>query len=100
MQLRDGEAFWEILERHDVPATLFRMPANYPPVASGRALSGMGTPDLRGTSGTFSYFTDDSKFEDGPVSGGVIRRVRVYQGRGARESRPGGRSDSLGTEAE
>ncbi len=77
LQLRDGEAFWEILERNDIPTTLFRIPANYPPIDSGRTLSGMGTPDLRGTPGTFTFFTDDREFEDGPVPGGVIRRVRA-----------------------
>ena len=77
LQLRKGRAFWEILEEQGVPATLFRMPANYPPIASGRALSGMGTPDLRGTSGTFSYYTDDPGFEPGSVSGGMIHRVAL-----------------------
>ena len=28
-----GRAFWQILEDHDIPATVFKMPANYPPVA-------------------------------------------------------------------
>ena len=56
--LRHGTAFWEPLEAAGVPAWIIRMPANFPP--SGRAsreLSGMGTPDLLGTYGTFSYFT-------------------------------------------
>ena len=78
LQLRDGQAFWEILEENRVPTTMFRMPANYPPVDTpGRALSGMGTPDLRGTPGTFSFYTNDPSFDDGPVSGGVIRRIFV-----------------------
>ncbi len=78
LQLRDGQAFWEILEKAGIPTTMFRMPANYPPVETGgHALSGMGTPDLRGTPGTFSYYTDDPAFEEGPVSGGVIRQVQV-----------------------
>jgi predicted AlkP superfamily phosphohydrolase/phosphomutase len=78
LQLRDGQAFWEILEKAGIPTTMFRMPVNYPPVETGgHALSGMGTPDLRGTPGTFSYYTDDPAFEEGPVSGGVIRRVQV-----------------------
>ena len=79
VQLRDGQAFWELLEAQGIPTTMFRMPANYPPIETGgRAISGMGTPDLRGTPGTFAYFTDDPEFEDGPVSGGVIPRVQVH----------------------
>ena len=37
----------------------------------------MGTPDLRGTPGTFSYYTNDSAFDDGSVPGGVVRRIFI-----------------------
>jgi predicted AlkP superfamily phosphohydrolase/phosphomutase len=30
--LRKGRAFWQILEEHDIPATIFKIPSNYPPV--------------------------------------------------------------------
>lgn len=79
-QLREGPAFWELLEANGVRATLFQMPANYPPVQYGRALSGMGTPDMKGTSGTFAYYTEDPDFEAGAVSGGVIHRVARERG--------------------
>ena len=93
VQLRDGEPFWKLLEARGIPTTLFRIPANYPPAETGgRALSGMGTPDLRGTPGTFTYFTDDPKFEEGAVSGGLIRRVEVrgHTVRGLLEGPPNG----------
>jgi hypothetical protein len=51
------------------------MPANYPPVHAGKELSGMGTPDLRGTQGTFTLFTDDPDEVSRDVSGGMIRKV-------------------------
>jgi predicted AlkP superfamily phosphohydrolase/phosphomutase len=77
-QLRQGKAFWEILEEHRVPSTVFRIPANFPPVASkARTFSGMGTPDLRGTYGTFSFYTDDPTAAAGPVEGGQIFAVQV-----------------------
>src|SRR5258708_2823766 len=38
---RRGKAFWEILTEHDIPVTVMRMPANYPPVNGGHALAGM-----------------------------------------------------------
>jgi predicted AlkP superfamily phosphohydrolase/phosphomutase len=80
--LRKGRAFWELLEEAGVPTTIFRVPANYPPVeTAGRALSGMGTPDLRGSPGTFSFFTSDPAREPGPVSGGEIERVHVLRQR-------------------
>jgi predicted AlkP superfamily phosphohydrolase/phosphomutase len=77
-QLRKGKAFWEILDQHGVPNTIFRIPANFPPVpAKGKTLSGMGTPDLRGTYGTFSFYTDDPTAVTGAVEGGQVIPVQV-----------------------
>ena len=77
-QLRKGKAFWEILDQHGVPNSVFRIPANFPPVpANGQTLSGMGTPDLRGTYGTFSFYTDDPAAETGAVEGEQIIPVQV-----------------------
>jgi predicted AlkP superfamily phosphohydrolase/phosphomutase len=79
--LRHGTAFWELLEHAGVHTRMFQMPANYPPVeTSGQAISGMGTPDMQGTSGVFTLYTDDPKWHDGPVSGGIIERVRLREG--------------------
>lgn len=77
-QLRKGKAFWEILDEHNIPNSVFRIPANFPPVpAKGKTLSGMGTPDLRGTYGTFSFYTDDPTTASGVVEGGRIIPVQV-----------------------
>ena len=77
-QLRRGKAFWEILDDHGIPNSVFRIPANFPPVpAKGETLSGMGTPDLRGTYGTFSFYTDDPTAVPGAVEGGQVIPVRV-----------------------
>src|SRR5262249_13062526 len=77
-QLRQGTAFWQILDQHGVPNSVFRIPSNFPPVAAkGRTLSGMGTPDLRGTYGMFSFYTDDATAATGTVEGGQIISVQV-----------------------
>jgi predicted AlkP superfamily phosphohydrolase/phosphomutase len=76
-QLRKGRAFWEILSDHGVSSTIFRMPVNFPPAPAGRALSGMGTPDILGTPGTFAYYTDEWFPDDYVLPGGRIFRVRV-----------------------
>jgi len=75
--LRRGEPFWEVLERHGVETTIVRMPANFPPSKkASRELSGMGTPDLLGTYGTFSFFTSSpTASTDRSLSGGVVYRV-------------------------
>lgn len=81
VSLRKGKAFWQRLVEHGIPATIIRVPVNYPPVAAGEALSGMGTPDLQGTEGTFSYFTDDPGDPPRAVNGGVIYHAQVENGR-------------------
>ena len=74
--LRQGDAFWQLLSAHGIPVTVVRIPSNFPPVPNkGNTLAGMGTPDLLGGYGTFSFYTDDPIFLPGPVSGGVIYPV-------------------------
>jgi len=58
--LRQGTAFWEILSEQGIDATIFRVPANFPPVdCEARSLSGMGTPDITGNYGISTLITDD-----------------------------------------
>jgi predicted AlkP superfamily phosphohydrolase/phosphomutase len=81
-QLRHGKAFWEILDEQNVPNYVYRMPANFPPIsAKGKTLSGMGTPDLRGTYGTFTFYTDDPTAAVGAIEGGDIVQVDVKNNR-------------------
>lgn len=81
--LRRGRPFWEALERHGIRSTIVRMPANFPPSGSAhRELSGMGTPDLVGSYGSFSYYTSASfAFSGRQVAGGEVHRVTVRGGR-------------------
>jgi len=80
--LRRGEAFWEPLERQGVATHIMRMPANFPPSGTAtRELSGMGTPDLLGTYGTFSFFTSEPfAFGGKSVSGGTVVPVDASGG--------------------
>jgi predicted AlkP superfamily phosphohydrolase/phosphomutase len=80
--LRRGRAFWEILEEHGIESHVIRMPANFPPSGKAtRELSGMGTPDLLGTPGTFSFYTSDLFVEERDVSGGAIYAVDLWENR-------------------
>ncbi|HEX4231797.1 MAG TPA: alkaline phosphatase family protein [Bryobacteraceae bacterium] len=75
-----GEAFWQFLDRAGVPATILRIPDNFPPIESrSKTLSGMGTPDMSGTFGTFTFFTNDPLATAEDVSGGRIVPVRLDQ---------------------
>ena len=81
-QLRHGTAFWEILDQHHITNVVYRIPANFPPIdAKGKTLSGMGTPDLRGSYGTFTFYTDDPTAAAGAVEGGEVMQVEVKDNR-------------------
>jgi predicted AlkP superfamily phosphohydrolase/phosphomutase len=55
---RKSETFWKILGRNSISSTILRVPITFPPESfQGRLLSAMSTPDLRGTQGTFSWFS-------------------------------------------
>ncbi|UCG53673.1 MAG: alkaline phosphatase family protein [Candidatus Latescibacterota bacterium] len=76
--LRRGDAFWQLLDQKNIPYLIFRIPSNFPPVESrGTTTSGMGTPDLLGTYGTFSFYTDDPSFGNLDISGGQVISVTV-----------------------
>lgn len=58
VNLRGGTPLWSILSGAGVPSTVLRCPCTYPPDEdSGRMLSGMGVPDLRGGLGTGTFYT-------------------------------------------
>ncbi|MEB2360007.1 MAG: alkaline phosphatase family protein [Bryobacterales bacterium] len=77
-RFRRGVTFWELLDAQGIPATLLRMPNNFPPVESeSHSLSGMGTPDMLGTFGTFTFFTSESGQSKRAVPGGRIVPVTL-----------------------
>ncbi|MDB5390326.1 MAG: type phosphodiesterase/nucleotide pyrophosphatase [Planctomycetaceae bacterium] len=73
---RRGPTFWNELERQGIDCSIFRMPANFPPTDSeATSLSGMGTPDMQGGYGIFTYFTDDRSARTRDLSGGHIEKI-------------------------
>ena len=75
---RRGEAFWQRLADRHIPIKILRMPTNYPPLdCAGESLAGMGVPDMRGTFGTFTFFTDDALESARDVPGGRIVPIRM-----------------------
>lgn len=58
---RGGVPFWDRLHDAGVDVEVYRMPGNYPPTPSdARVLSGMGTVDMRGGYGVYTWFTDQA----------------------------------------
>lgn len=80
--LRKGQAFWELLAEREIPAMMLKMPTDFPPLpAATAAISGMGTPDMLGSFGTFQWFTDDpEELQREEVSGGEIYPVEIEDG--------------------
>jgi predicted AlkP superfamily phosphohydrolase/phosphomutase len=62
INLRRGEAVWELLSQAGIPSVVLRFPCTYPPDnIRGRMLSGMGVPDLRGGLGTSTFFSSGTQ---------------------------------------
>lgn len=58
---REGTPFWDYIMDREVESTVVKMPSNYPPseMKRGRAISGMGTPDMTGAQGVYTLYTSD-----------------------------------------
>src|SRR5438105_7156601 len=71
---RQGVPFWDYLDEAGIPSTFYDLPSNYPPSPSQhghcRCLSGMGTPDMLGTYGTYQHFAQDGPAEPLGEAGG------------------------------
>lgn len=79
MNKRRGATFWEVLEDHGIPATVFKIPANYPPTPTEqKVLSGMGTPDVSGGYGTYYIYTDDQFALPEEVEAKNVVAVTIY----------------------
>jgi predicted AlkP superfamily phosphohydrolase/phosphomutase len=58
--LRKSIPFWKILGDNGIFSTILRVPITFPPEKfHGHLLSGMCTPDLKGSQGTFAFYTSD-----------------------------------------
>ncbi len=79
--LRKGTPFWSYLGQQNIPAVIHRVPVNFPPVGDGAiTLSGMGTPDIQGSSGTYAYYTDAPPPNYESATGGKIFITDVING--------------------
>ena len=57
---RRSRPFWKTLADHGVPSTILRVPVTFPPEPfDGALLAAMSVPDLRGSQGTYTYFSSD-----------------------------------------
>jgi predicted AlkP superfamily phosphohydrolase/phosphomutase len=76
---RKGVPFWEYLDKASIASHVYMMPSNFPPSRSEygnhRSLSGMGTPDIVGTNGTYQYFAEDVPARTADTTGMKLNRI-------------------------
>lgn len=73
--LRGSKPFWQVLGKQGLPATVLRVPITFPPEKfRGLLLSGMCVPDLLGTQGTFSAYSEAEQEAADTIGG---RRYRL-----------------------
>lgn len=77
---RKSQSFWKIVSSKGIYASVLRMPFTFPPEKFyGSMLSGLGTPDLRGTQGSFSFYSD-GQAENYDISDGVFESLQPLGG--------------------
>lgn len=86
--LRRGPAFWDSLVAAGIDTDIYYLPANYPPPTPQgpgrfRAISGMGTPDVNGTYGEFTFLTFNTTLRGRRVDGGKFVRLTMFGDRGS-----------------
>lgn len=82
---RRGPTVWKELARADVPTTVFQIPGNFPveDEEGARVISGMGTPDLLGSYGTFTLFSELPVPGAADFTGGRVQRIRLRDHQGS-----------------
>jgi predicted AlkP superfamily phosphohydrolase/phosphomutase len=77
---RKSKSFWKILGDHGIFSTIIRVPITFPPEKfHGALLAAMCVPDLKGSQGTFSYYSSDPA-ERGKFTGGIQIPVEATNG--------------------
>ena len=66
--LRKSKPFWIDLKKYGIRSTILRVPITYPPEPlDGHLLSGMCVPDLRGTQGSYTVFSQSKQSMTGGI---------------------------------
>jgi len=76
--LRKSIPFWKVLGDNRIFSSIIRVPITFPVEKFyGATLAAMCVPDLRGTQGTFSFYTTESKKTEGDTTSGVKIHVKM-----------------------
>jgi predicted AlkP superfamily phosphohydrolase/phosphomutase len=79
---REGNPFWNITAQSGIRTVVIRAPVSFPPdeIAGGKLLSGLGVPDIRGTMGTFTYYSTAAIIRLDTEMGGKVEPIFLENG--------------------
>src|SRR6478672_11342131 len=96
---RKGVPVWQVLSQAGIPSVVLRCPCTFPPdEINGRMIAGVGVPDLRGSQGKGTFYTQDSNVQAQEseqvviLAAGSDLKTRVI---GPRNTRQSPASDSI-----
>ena len=96
--MRQGIPFWDYLDQAGICSVFYNLPSNYPPSPSKhshhRCLSGLGTPDLLGTYGTYQHFAENGPVRTKDEPGGK-RSMLIFENETATAKLTGPRNNLL-----
>jgi predicted AlkP superfamily phosphohydrolase/phosphomutase len=94
--LRKGTPFWKLLGDKHIHSIIQRVPITFPPEKfRGLLLSGMCVPDLRGSQGTFSFFSTATRADGAAAFTGGEQTVLRRNPQGVIRSRIVGPDNSM-----
>jgi len=81
---RRGKSFWKLADEQGIRSVVLEAPVSFEPerLEGGYILSGLGVPDLRGTQGTYHYFSNAVGEDDveNTEMGGKLVNLRFQNG--------------------
>jgi predicted AlkP superfamily phosphohydrolase/phosphomutase len=98
---RHGPSFWKVASDQNKRVVVLSVPYSFPPDDlhdSGKMLSGLGVPDLRGTNSTFYYFATDLTASEAKKGAGGSKFVRIQKNEGSIETEIEGPVDPISEE--
>jgi len=85
---RSGTPFWDHVHETGADVEVYRIPGNYPPTESeAMTLTGMGTVDMKGTPGDYTWYTDEPLFDTDHLKADVqVVSIEDIDGDGVRDT--------------
>jgi len=94
-----GTTFWQVAAKAGLKTTVVRWPVTFPAAGEGLTmLAGLGAPDVKGTLGRYTYYTEQPDDKDSQSRGAVLKVE--FKGRRAETAVLGPLTSSFGRRSE